>query len=254
MCRRLIWLQVIVFVLTACMPAATNDPIFTATPTPPTPTLTPTIIWFPPTPTYTPYPTITSIPLPDQRPGIGELIITDDFTDPEVWMLSTSLKGSVAMGKGEITIVIKEERGYLFSLRQEPILDDFYAEITANPTLCRELDEYGLLLRISEELDYYRFSLSCNGQVRLDRIYKGQASALQTWLLSGAVPPGAPSISRLGAWVSGNEMRVFVNDEYQFGVNDPLIANGKLGVFARSASDMAVTVNYSDLMVWEVIP
>ena len=248
------WLQVIVIVLTACVPTTSNVPLYTDTPIPPTATLTPTIVWFPPTATYTPYPTFTAIPLPDERPGIGEPIFIDDFTDPSVWLLSTSSKGSVAMGKGELTIVVKEERAYLFSLRQEPVLDDFYAEITANPTLCRELDEYGLLLRVSGEADYYRFSLSCNGQVRLDRIYQGQASALQTWLLSGAVPPGAPSFSRLGAWVVGNEMRFFVNDEFQFGVSDPLILDGKLGVFARSASDMAATVNYSDLKVWEVIP
>jgi hypothetical protein len=47
-------------------------------------------------------------------------------------------------------------------------------------------------------------------------------------------------------------MRFFVNDEYQFTVRDPLLFNGGFGVFARSASDMAVTVNFSALNVYEL--
>jgi hypothetical protein len=49
-------------------------------------------------------------------------------------------------------------------------------------------------------------------------------------------------------------MRFFANDEYLFTVDDPLLPFGLLGVFARSASDLAVTVNFSDLTVWAVNP
>jgi hypothetical protein len=67
--------------------------------------------------------------------------------------------------------------------------------------------------------------------------------------LSGAVPPGAPSISRLAVWVKGKEMRFFVNEEYQFTVSDPMLPEGTIGVFARSAGDNAVTINYSELVI-----
>jgi hypothetical protein len=182
------------------------------------------------------------------------VIFQDDFSDPQAWLLSTTQKGSVALGVSELTIAIaeKNEKAYLVSTRQEPAFSDFYMEITASPSLCRGKDEYGVLLRVASLADYYRFSLSCDGSVRMDRIYHGQASSPQTWLLSGAVPPGAPSSSRLGVWAVGPEMRFFVNDEYQFTVKDPLLSSGLLGVFARSASDMAVTVNFSELVVYMV--
>ena len=48
-------------------------------------------------------------------------------------------------------------------------------------------------------------------------------------------------------------MRFFINDEYQFSVRDPLLASGRLGVFARSAGDTAVTVNFSNLVVREIL-
>ena len=70
--------------------------------------------------------------------------------------------------------------------------------------------------------------------------------------MSGAYPPGAPNIIRLGAWAVGSEMRFFVNDQYQFTIKDPLLLGGYVGVFARSKSDFALTVNFSELVVREV--
>jgi hypothetical protein len=185
-------------------------------------------------------------------PGKGEIILEDQFDDPSKWSLISTTGGSVAFGNGELTIAISSKREYLFSVRSGPEFVNFFAEITANPNLCRGHDEYGLLVRVSPTLDYYRYSLSCDGRVRLDRIYQGEASSPQPWLPSGAVPPGAPSVSRLAVWASGDEMRFFVNDEYQFTVFDPLLNSGSFGVFARSSSDMAVTVNYYDLVVREI--
>jgi len=240
--------------LSAC--AAPTSPAPTRTPTipPPTDTPTPTIVWFPATATYTPFPTATVQPTLDQRPGIGALTFSDVFSDSAAWLQSRTEEGSVTVVNNELTIAITEdnERAYLFSVRTQPVFMNFYMEITASPNLCRGKDEYGLLLRVSPGLDYYRFSLSCDGNIRLDRVVQGQASSPQPWVLSGSVPPGAPSTVRLGVWAYGEEMRFFVNNEYQFTVRDPLLISGSFGVFARSAGDMAVTVNFSSLDVYEI--
>jgi hypothetical protein len=49
-------------------------------------------------------------------------------------------------------------------------------------------------------------------------------------------------------------MRFFINDQYQFTVNDPLLPSGNIGVFARSIGETAVTVNFSDLIVRQIEP
>ena len=217
-----------------------------------TPSSTPTIIWFPSTATFTPYPTPTQPePTPDQQPGIGDLLLEDDFSDSSLWELKKSSTSSVAPGKNEITIAIQDEKAYVASLRKEPDLGNFYAEITANPTLCLGVDEYGLLIRGSAS-GYYRFSLSCDGQVRLDRIYNGQAAALQLWMPSGEVPIGSPSISQLGVWAKDQDLRFFINGKFQFSIQDPLITNGQLGIFARSTGGHSLTVNFSRLAVYSL--
>jgi hypothetical protein len=250
--RYILIFLLLILIFSACLPAPATVSFATDTPSPQPPTETPTIVWFPPTATFTLYPTIIITPTADMRSGIGDILLEDQFDDPTQWSLYSTDGGSIAFGKNEITIVISKEREYFFSVRKRGEFDDFYVEITASPNMCREEDEYGMLLRASPNEDYYRFSLSCDGRVRLDRIYQSQASSPQPWIASGAVPPGAPSKSRLGVWAVGDEMRFFVNDEYQFTASDPLLGIGRIGIFARSTSDYSLTVNFTDLVVREI--
>ena len=246
----------VVFLCCACTVTPTTSPsplLATDIPTVAA-TITPTVVWFPPTETPTPNPTRVITPTEDLRPNTGDILFEDDFSTRTGWTLSHSQTGSVAYGKNELTIAIGETNAYLFSVHEQPIFSDFYLEITAEPNLCNDLDEYGVLIRVTPKIDYYRFSLSCNGQIRLDRVIGGQASSPQPWMLSGAVPPGAPSSSRLGISAEGEEMSFFVNGQYQFSIHDPSLTSGGVGVFARSTNNTAVTVNFSDLVVYEINP
>jgi hypothetical protein len=186
------------------------------------------------------------------RPGVGDLILQDDFNTSGFWLLGQSNIGTTAMGLNELSIAIVEPRAYLFSTRTEPAFGNFYAEITASPNLCAGLDEYGLLFRVQSIGDFYRYSISCDGQVRLDRLVGGTAGSPQPWLVSASVPRGAPSRSKLGIWAVGQELRFFINDEFQFAVSDSYHDRGIIGVFARSAGENAVSVSFSDLKVYQV--
>ena len=173
MFKKLLLLAMIAILLEACEISSISTPTqATATDTPaPDVTPTPTTVWFPPTPTSTAFPTPVITPTADLRPEIGRLLLEDDFSSASGWTLTQSQAGSIAYGKDELTIAISETNAYLFSIREEPIFTDFYLEITAEPNLCTGLDEYGVLFRVSPTVNYYRFSLSCDGQVRLDRVH-----------------------------------------------------------------------------------
>lgn len=229
-------------------------PTNTSTTVPPSATPTVTVAWFPPTSTPSPFPTPVITPTLDVRPQIGEIVLHDDFTNPAPWQLGQTSTTSIALGEEEITLALNQPGGYLYTLRNEPLLRDFHAEITASPSLCRGEDEYGLLLRVSPSLDFYRFSLTCNGQTRLDKYFQGKASSPQPLMMSGAIPPGAPSQSRLAVWLNGKEMMFFANDEHLFTINDPSLTQGTLGLFVRSRGDNALTVSFSDLIIFESQP
>ncbi len=212
------------------------------------------MVWFPATITPSPFPTAAITPTLDVRPQVSQILVSENFSDASRWDLTKSTAYTIALGKAEISLAIATPKLYIFSLYRRDLPVNFYAEITASPTLCRDADEYGLLLRVSPSLEFYRFSLSCDGRVRVDKYFHNTASSPQPWTYSSSVPPGAPSESRLGVMLHGKEMSFFVNKDFIFKVSDPSLPSGALGVFVRSAGDNAVTVNFSDLQVYKLAP
>ncbi len=250
---KIVRILLIVPLLAACLPTSAPTPLPTETP-PPTVTATSTVIWFPPTETPTEVAMIVPSLTPELRPGVGSLLLQDDFSPPLSWSTQETASTNISVDGGELTLALSQPGGYLYSIREEALFSDFYAEMTASTNLCSGLDEYGLLIRYNSPSNFYRFSLSCNGQVRLDRVYNGTPSSPQPWTASTSVPSAAPSSSRLGVWAVGQELRFFINDQYQFSATDPLFPSGALGVFVRSAGETAVTVSFSDLDVYRIEP
>ena len=244
---------IVVLITSGCIPAGAvslETPTLTAVATT-APTPTATIVWFPPTPTYTPRPTQAApTPTPEMLPEHGELILEDDFSSGASWQLAQSTAGNIAVGKNRLNIAINQPRLLLSTIRSTPEIGEFYLEVTAHPSLCSGMDEYGVILREASEADFLRFALSCSGQVRLDRITGGAASSPQPWTLSGAVPPGAPGVAQIAVWATAEEMRFFVNGQYQFSWNEPALLSGKLGLFARTAADSPVSVSFSDFRLY----
>jgi hypothetical protein len=229
--------------------------VLNATPTPSavteTPTLTPTIVWFPPsvTPTLgaltTPKP-----PTPEMRPGLGSTTLTDDFSDPTLWNTAKSDQASADIDDNRL-ILSAESKVYIFSLRRDLSASDYYAEITARPNLCRGDDSYGLLVR-ANAVAYYRFSLTCNGNVFAERISVGTRELLQAPLPSGDVPRGAPGEVRIGVWAAGPELRLFLNGRFQFSISNRNYPSGTIGVFLNSAGETPAVVSFSRLTLQEV--
>lgn len=244
---------VLVFFLASCLPT-TPLPLQPTETSTPSPTASPTIIWFPPTATNTPLPTVATTPTQEQLPGLGPTLLRENFSSLESWVIGNPGSGTVALGIQEITLAITIPRSYLYSYRTDPVLDNFYAEITANPSLCAGMDEYGVLFRYNSPVDFYRFSMSCDGRTRLDKLVGGTASSPQPWLESVSVPRVAPSSSRIGIRAVGSEMQFYINDELQFGVKDRILSSGFIGVFARSAGENALTISFSDLVIYQAQP
>lgn len=231
----------------ACIVTPAPPLIFnTATPTA---TATATPVWFPPTFTPSPLPQPSLTPTPDLRPGIGELLLEDDFSDETFWSTNSSPDATVNISEGELHLSLNDDYEYLITTRASPAFDNFYAEITASPNFCRGEDEYGLVLRASED-GHYRFALSCDGSAKVDRYQGGSLARQVGWLRHPVVPSFAPSSSRLGVWARGSQLHFFVNDVYLFSINDTQLWEGTLGVFVYTSGEGDVSVNFSDLQVW----
>ncbi len=215
-----------------------------------TPSLTPTIVWFPPSATPSPELYLTRTATAEMRPGLGELLVNDNFAYADLWDVATSDKGSATIKDNRLTIGV-QPGVYLISFRHDLIVSNFYAEITAKPDVCRGDDSYGLLVR-ANAVAYYRFALYCNGMVGAERISVGTRQILQKPIPSGDVPPGAPGEVRIGLWAVGNEMRLFLNGRFQFSLTESTYPSGTIGVFAHSAGENAMAVIFADPEIQKV--
>ncbi len=241
-------LPALALLASACLPMGPLQ--LTATPTPTvTATPTATIVWFPPSATATQLLVPTYTGTPEMSPGIGARIVRDNFTADSPWDTAQADNASAAISMNLLSLAVQPGY-YLSSMRRELPLSDFYAEITARPSLCRGDDNYGIIVR-GVGSSFYRFVLSCDGEVRAERISGGTRLPIYDPVPSGDVarPPGEV---RIGIWADGEEMRLFLNDRYQFSVRDPKFPIGAFGVFVRSNSNEPVSVTFSDFKAYDV--
>lgn len=236
-------------VVTSCVTPDQTLPVATLSPTD-TPPPTQTIVWFPPSATSILQTIPTYTATAEMNPGIGAILLTDDFSDSSMWDVAASDQGSAAISRNRLTLAVQPGI-YLASMRRDAAFDNFHAEITARTSLCRGEDNYGLLVRAVGS-SFYRFVLSCNGSIHVERIKNGTKLIILEPIPSGDAPPGAPGEVRIGIWAVGAEMRLFLNDRFQFSLVDKSFPSGVFGVFARSAGDTPVTVTFSDLSLYEV--
>jgi hypothetical protein len=184
---------------------------------------------------------------PDWRPGIGDAIKADSFTDEAMWDIFKSDEGAASLFDKRL-VLSAAPNVYLPSLNKKLVLADFYAEVTASINLCRGADEYGILVRAIPTAAY-RFALTCDGQVRAERVSRSERLILQQPFHSGDVPRGAPAEVRLGVWVFKSELRFFLNDRFQFRVTDTNLPSGSIGFFVRSTGTTPVTISFTDLVI-----
>jgi hypothetical protein len=222
----------------------------------PSPTETATINWFPATSTRTPFPTRAANPTREILPGLGALIFFDNFNQADLWNLSVSKAGSSIIDNNLLTLTLSEGTDLLtiISLRKEPVLGDFYAEITAHLSLCRGRDQYSLLFRLISALDFYRYSAACTGEVRLERVVAGKPFVIIDWTPSPDAPTGAPGEVKMGVWAAGRDLRFFLNDHFIFNVSDYTFAQGGLGFSIRSDLQNPMTASFSNLSVYALLP
>lgn len=253
-CKRCPFLLIMVWLLllTACaVPdvAATRP---TATPSP-APSPTPTVVWFPPTATPSPAPVLPT-PTPLNLPVQPEPLLKDGFASADNWQIPQSSAGSVHITNNRLTLTLHQSRFRISTLRSQPVLRDFYLQVRVRLSLCSGSDTYGVLFRVQSPQDFYRLSLNCQQQIRLDRVQGGKRVYLQPPAFSAAAPPRPPAEATIGILARGGEISVYLDGVWQFTVRDPVFAAGLIGFDLTSDLSQDVTILFEDLTVYELLP
>jgi len=234
----------------ACSPSL--SPVDSGNPTETiVPSATSTIDWFPATPTLSIQSTRTPVPQADLLPGVGSLIYSESFEEPGLWQYDQTKNGNIVIGDGELTMAVLAPKAVLQTFRRDPVLTDFFAEVTVTANLCQGDDLIGLLLR-TNGTDSYRYLIDCKGNTSAQVVINGAPTFMQDWTASGELRAGLPAPVKLGVWASRNTLRFFINGQLQFEVSRGVYLNGGIGLYARAASDSTLSVSFSELAVYQV--
>ena len=216
----------------------------------PTPLLSiPTVI---PTPSVTPAATATSST--DVRSGAGELVFDARFAADEGWVVGSDTGGGASLADGSLVLAVSLPDASRYVLAPTPPQADFLLEAGLRASLCSAADEIGILFRVSPGGDHYRFTLDCQGEVRLTRVVGTGAVLLAGPTDAPGAIPGSPADNRLAVLGRGDTFSLLVNDEAVLQVRDPRLTSGQFGFFVRSAGQGQTTAALTAFRLWGLLP
>ncbi|MBC7249373.1 MAG: DUF1080 domain-containing protein [Anaerolineae bacterium] len=225
-------------------------PPHTPTPTRVTPTATPTKVATK-TPTPTPSPTRPLLPTftPTPTPIPGPVLYEEDFTDPtDGWWTSKDADYEVAYRDGEYVFHIVKDDYSVWSWGGE-YFTDFILSVEAGQKMGPLLNSYGVTFRFQDSDNFYRFSISGDGQYAIHRVLDGEWEPLVPWEKSPAVNAGE-NWNLLRVACQGPYMNFYINDVHVADVIDDTFVGGDIGFYVSTSEDKGnLEVAFDNLQV-----
>lgn len=231
----------------AAMPTA--DLQATVTPQPATPTVAAV--------TPTTQSSATATPSTDDpRSKLGEPTYRDTFDKAGLWGLDE------AYDDGHTRIEIKDNQLVLTSYGAEGWMGwrttfaksgNTYIEGNFSTGSCSGGDQYGLIFRSNEDTGGDFFAITCDGRYSLTHFDGSQFSSVVNLTEAPAIHAGANQTNRLGVWLEGNKVRLYVNGSLLTETSDDqLSGSGNFGAFIAGLKTANFSVHLAEFDYWEL--
>jgi hypothetical protein len=220
------------------------QPSATVFPTVPFPTAAPTI-------TETPPATLTATP--DIEQSFGRLLYSTEFDTAQGWQIGRDAFGVTSLEDDQLSVVVNQPEALRTVIAPVDPVSDFYAEASLNTALCQPEDEFGMIFRINPLNEQYRFTITCDGGLRLRRVLADSSRAMVPFEpVSESVMPHAPAHNLLAVLARGADFELFVNGVSVLKAHDVALPTGKLGLVVSSAKGGQTTVTFDSFSVWSL--
>jgi hypothetical protein len=221
-------------------------------PVPPTPTEQ--VITDTPTPEATPSVEGTAtLTAGDPRAGLGDPVFNDTFANGNNWAI---------YGDDHVSFVVVDNRLEMTAFNADrwegwmlswPVVADFYMEMTATFGDCDGDDRYGMMFRSTEQggnWGGYLFGITCEGRYALRSWDTSSYRNIVSWQENEAINTGDGATNRLGVWVEGSMITLYVNGTRLSQASDSEHDNGQFGVFIGSADTLDFEVFVDQISYW----
>ncbi len=192
------------------------------------------------------------------RLGLGVLICLaacsgkspwrEPFDEPGDWRLSSDAAAEVTIAEGKLRIHVADP-GQIAWTSFPHTYNDFKLTVSATQSTGPSDNEYGVLIRMEGDTNFYAFSVSGDGYVRAASFAEGQWTVLgDDWTLDEAVQQGAAT-NQLEVEAQGSQYTFRVNGQEVLQVEDAALLKGEIGLYAGAFTEGDVVVIFDDLEV-----
>lgn len=180
--------------------------------------------------------------------GSGAQTWTEPFNDPGDWQLSSDAAADVTIAEGQLVITVRQP-GQVAWASAGRIYQDFALRVEATQIAGPLNNEYGILIRMQGDEDFYVFSISGDGYARVARYTEGRWTLLSNdWFLHEAIVHGAAT-NILDIAADGADFTFRVNEQTVATVTDAALTQGDLGVYAGAFEEPGVVIAFDNLHV-----
>ncbi len=175
------------------------------------------------------------------------LIYEDDFSDSfGGWDDAFDAYTTKQYGNNRYQIEVSTSNLIAWGLANRDVAD-FEVEVEARKEDGAEANSYGLLFRVQDRKNFYRFDISSDGFYLLSKFIDGQWTTLVDWAPS---PHISPDTNLLRVSTFGPEIVVSVNGQQLISVSDDSLSHGNFGFFASTFTEPYIWVSYDNLKLW----
>ena len=189
-------------------------------------------------------------------PGADQnLLFAESFAPGETgdWLIEGDAAGQTTLLNENLVIEIAEPNVMQFSTLATPGFTNFVLEVDARQLKGDLQSSYGVLFRMQNPNQFYRFDVTGNGMFMLER-RNGDGSwtrFLEDWQESTAIRQGYNEVNRLKVEAVGPSISVFANDVLLMQASDNAYTSGTIALDAGTFMQPGLQVAFDNLAVRE---
>lgn len=182
-----------------------------------------------------------------------DVIFADAFVAGQTgaWLVEGDDAGRTAVLNEQLIITVEEPNLLQYTTLSEPIFADFVLEVDVTQLAGDLESSYGLLFRMQNPGQFYRFDITGSGLYVMER-HNGDGTwtrFLDDWVESAAIKQGLTVTNRLKVVAQGPLLSFYVNDQLLQQVNDGSFAAGQIALAAGTFGRGGLEVAFDNLVV-----
>lgn len=183
----------------------------------------------------------------------ASVLYRDSFVVGETgpWQVEGDALGRTAVLDEQLVIQVNAPAMIQFATLSEPLFSDFVLQVDGRILVGVPQSSYGVLFRMQSATQFYRFSITGDGQYMVERRNADGSWTrfVPDWTSTPAINQGVGAVNQLRITATGSNMRFYVNDTLLQQVVDDQYASGTMGLDAGTFGHPELQVAFDNLVV-----